>query len=152
MPSISESVEMWMSFIAKIAEKPATFNFWFRIFKTLYLPVLFPSISKEAGIKPATPIVDSKTFKVCPPQLQEVLATGLAKWIKFAESSKEIFNVLWPAENGKLIMALCRYFCSLPIEYATTTSRIIEKFREFLFVSKQKPFTFIFTVGSSKTL
>ena len=138
MPSISESVELWMTFIAKCTEKPEKFAFWFTLLKRLYLPVLFPAEVKELGIVPLITFPDSKCFKHCPAELQEVLSSGMAKWTRGGNDPSKadfILKAMWPKENGALVMALSRSFCRLPIEYATTTSRIIEKLREFLFVS-----------------
>ena len=133
MPSQEESVELWNCFVSKCTEDETKFSFWFDLLKTLYLPVYCSQIIKELSIESKIPVGEGKRFRTCPPAFQEVLASGLAKWLR-ADAEDPIFLILCPGENFALLMAICRDMCLLPLEFATTTARIIEKFRELLFV------------------
>ena len=133
MPTQEESTELWKTFMDTCTKDISKFSFWFGLLKTLYLPILFPVITKELGIEPSIDIADSKKFKNCPSPLLEILSSRIAIWMR-SEPDSPIFSTICPSENGALMMAICRETCKLPIEYAKTIAATVEIFREFFFV------------------
>ncbi|KAM9976861.1 hypothetical protein ACTFIR_010707 [Dictyostelium discoideum] len=66
-----------------------SFNFWFELIKTYYLPVLYPSICKQNGL--LTPEDTTGFISNCPYELQVVVINYLCNWITNYKQIKEYF-------------------------------------------------------------
>ena len=143
--SINDSVELWRFFLELRLCTPDVdrLRFWFDLMKHIYLPVFAYHLTEQMSITPGLPMRKIKRFQSFPPPLCEALASGLAKCLRTAEDHGGMYDVLCDEENLNLLMLLCRDMCHLPIQYALTTSRVIERFREFflvrILVSYSKP-------------
>jgi len=112
--------------------RPETFDLWFNLFKTHYLPAFYPEVCNQAGVCNHT-----DGFKPCCPfQIQAVIIARVESWFKNERIIEVLFN---DPQNSQIMLEVYKQSCQLPISSDASIKKSISAFRALFFADTLNP-------------